>query len=371
LNQGYLYDTDRYVNGFKALRPGLENLVVFAAIAGVPPDLVDAKARANVDFTDDAQRDAYYKKIENDPRMQQRVVNGFTPALDALNTACTRRNSQGQIEGAVPTRRILKVVEGFGENGTFQSICADDYGPGMDAIIEIIARQLGAVCLPRPLVRNTDGLVACNVVWELPPAAMATPGSLISCDQAPFLKPVGPGRPATNERGGVNCEVEQLPVTTNNVVPSGAGWFYDTFSAGVMQSCPKDRQQRVTFSDTAKPPNGVTVKLECLNEVQTLPLPRKDLSTTQQQQPQIGSACGSVTLSNGKTLSGDAACVVQLKDGSNDTSMFCHPQLNVCVQRCTTANDCPPAWECDTREETTTASKGKAYCVNPTCGVDL
>jgi hypothetical protein len=369
LNPQFLYDTSRYINGFKAIRPALPNLVVFAAITGVPTDLVDARARMNVDFTDDAQRNAYYDKIAKDPRMQQTVINAGNPQAAALNPTCSRTNRMGQQESAVPATRIFNVVRGFGANGTIQSICADDYGPGMDAIIEIIARQLGAVCLPRPLVRTGDGLVPCNVVWELPPAATAPIGTPTDCSTLPFLHPVDQGRPAVNDAGGNNCKVDQLPIAGANAVPAGAGWFYDTFSAGVKSGCPANQQQRVSFTDTAKPTNGVVVKLECLNEVQSLPNTRTDISTSTVQ-PEIGSACGSVTLANGKTLMGDAACVVTLTNGQSDGSMFCHPQLNVCVQGCTSSNDCPPAWACDTRDETVAATKGRPYCANPTCGAD-
>jgi hypothetical protein len=37
-NRDHLFDVRRYVQGFKALRPGQENLVVFAAITRVPLD---------------------------------------------------------------------------------------------------------------------------------------------------------------------------------------------------------------------------------------------------------------------------------------------------------------------------------------------
>jgi hypothetical protein len=124
----------------------------------------------------------------------------------------------------------------------------------------------------------------------------------------------------------------------------------------------------VTFTDAAKPSNGIVVKLECLNEVQSLPLTRTDVST-KTIQPEIGSACQSATV-NGKTVSGDAACVVMLNNGKTDNTLFCHPQLNVCVQGCMSSKDCPAAWQCDDRAETVAATKGKAYCANPTCGVE-
>jgi hypothetical protein len=395
MNAQNLYPVKRYIDGFKGLRPSEEDLIVFAAIAGVPTDLVDQRARMNVDFSDNNQRTAYYDRISNDRRMQPNVQGGQGQGA-AFAPACQRTNAMRQAETATPARRILEVVRGFGENGTIQSICADDYGPGMDAIIDIIAKQLGAVCLPRPLIRRSDGLVPCNVVWELPKPGSAPPGTPVTCSELPFLKPVEPGRPGINAQGGINCQVEQLPIIGANAVPSAPGWFYDTFSPGVMGSCPRDRQQRVTFTDSAKPSNGVSIKLECLNEVQSQPQLRTDISTSTPQ-PTIGSACSGTattpatpttpttpttprttgrtrTNTNASSMNPPAAaaasgaCTVQLRGGSTDTTMFCHPDLNVCVQGCKTSDDCPAAWVCDERDETTAMTNGRPYCTNPTCG---
>jgi hypothetical protein len=380
MNAQNLYPVQRYIDGFKMLRPTQQDLVVFAAIAGVPTDLVDQRARMNVDFESDAQRNAYYDRIASDRRMQPMVTNGF--GMASFAPACMRTNAMRQAETATPARRILEVVRGFGENGTLQSICADDYGPGMDAIIDIIAKQLGAVCLPRPLIRRADGTVPCDVVWELPRPGTAPPGTPVACNEIPFLKPVEKGGRPYNSQGGVNCEVNQLPVSTGNAIAAGDGWYYDTFSPAVMAACSRDRQQRVTFTDGAKPSNGVTIKLECLNEVQTAPLLRQDVSTSSAQ-PTIGSACSSTaaappppapTNSRSRTMTATPAarspCTVQLRDGGTDSSMFCHPALNVCVQGCKTSDDCPPAWVCDDREATTAKTNGRAVCTNPTCGGD-
>lgn len=378
MNAQYLHPVSRYIDGFKALRPNEEHLIVFAAIAGVPTDLVDERSRSMVDFSDAAQRDAYYDRIASDRRMQPNVQGVFGLGA-AFAPACRRINAMGEAETATPARRILEVVRGFGENATIQSICADDYGPGMDAIIDIIAKQLGAVCLPRPLVRRADGLVPCNVVWELPPVGAAPPGTPVSCTDLAFLKPVDPGRPLFNAQGGVNCKVEQLPIIGANVAPTAPGWFYDSFTPGVRESCPSNRQQRVTFTESSTPTTGVSIKLECLNEVQSQPQLRSDVSMSPVQ-PTIGSACSvnAARPATGRTAGRRAnpstpavtsgSCVVQLVGGGTDSSMFCHPLLNVCVQGCSTSDDCPPAWECDSRTETTAMTNGRSYCSNPTCG---
>jgi hypothetical protein len=366
-NKQNLYDVSRYIDGFKELRPGYEQLVVFAAIVGVPANLVDEEARTEFDLTDPERRTAYYARIMDDPRMQERVINQRNPQNAQMAPSCTHRDRTGQFSSAFPPRRIVEVARGFDENGVIQSICQDDFGPAMDAIIEVIAKQLGAVCLPRPLVRQSDGLVSCNVIWELPRAGTQPRGTPTECADLPFLKQVAPGTAADaiNVRGGANCVVDQLPVLDAGRTPGGAGWYYDNFSDEVGRECPGTLKQRVSFTQRAKPNTGVVVRLDCLNETQ-----RIALNTEQPEdltdQPQLGSECVDVRRGD-KRVSGDEACIVTLSSGE-DTSMFCHPEQNICVKRCQSSTECPPSWECDTRPASTDVTDGEAFCVNPTCG---
>jgi hypothetical protein len=372
-NPQFSYDVlDRYLKGFRMLRPGNENLVVFAAITGVPTDLVNADAQKGTDFTNQGARDAYYDGILADPRMQEQIDPSTHPGTGTGNLmpACAFTDLSGQTAFAAPARRISSLVKGFGESGVLQSICQNDFGPAMDAIVDVIAKQLGAVCLPRPLVRKADGTVACNVVWELPAPGKAPSTTPTTCS-LPYLGPVDEGRAAMNSRGGNNCKVTQLPVTDASEgasVPQGDGWYYDTFTTELKQSCKANEPQRVAFTPTAKPPTGVTVKLECLTETQHYAETRTD-EVESVAPPEIGSSCEKSA--NGTGVSGDAACVVTFDDGKTDKTMFCHPDLNVCVRQCSSDPDCPPAWVCDTRPETLEKTAGKgAYCVNPTCGTD-
>jgi hypothetical protein len=285
-------------------------------------------------------------------------------------------NAAGETElsTAYPPRRIVELAKYFGRNGIVQSICQDDFGPAMEAIINVIAKQLGEVCLPRQLVRQRSGLVACNVVWELPKVSQPGSGTPTECGQSSFLKPVDSGRAAINAAGGNNCKVDQLPVTDTSAgtAPPGEGWYYDDYTADLKKACSKTQQQRVAFTANAKPPTGVTVKLECLNETQKLPDTRTNLAND--QQPEIGSACGKDVTGMMTGPSGDDACKVTLQNGAIDTQypMFCHPNLNVCVRQCQSDTDCPPAWVCDKRPDTLAIMglNGRAYCVNPTCGAD-
>jgi len=369
MNKDNLYAVSRYIEGFKRLRPNYPELVVFAAIVGVPPDLVSAQARASLNLTQSADRETYYKRILNDSRMQETVVGSQYPQTATMTTSCSREDSTGQVATAFPPRRIVEVARGFGANGVVQSICQDDFSPAMDAIIDVIAEQLSAVCLPRPLVRRADGLVDCQVIWELPPAGSTSIKVPTECSDRAFLHPVSSSHPAINERGGANCQVAQLAIATSAQVsgdtriPEGAGWYYDDFSPEVTEHCSGDRRQRVSFTSAATPDTGVVIKLECVDATQRIAVLGDDVRTDVPQ-PDIGSPCGPETEPNG-----DDACVVQRISGS-DRSMFCHPDKHVCVKSCVSATDCPAAWECDVRNQSVTVTGGRAFCVSPTCGSD-
>jgi hypothetical protein len=273
-NPTLLYDVaNRYLRGFRLLRQGNEQLVVFGAITGVPPDLADSRAIDATDFSNEAARNAFFDTILNDPRMQETLDPSTNPGMGTGNLipSCSRTDSTGLVATAYPPRRIVQLAKLFGENGIVQSICQDDFGPALDTISNVIAKQLVAACLPRALVRKSNGLVGCNVVWELPPPGTAPAGTPTDCGGPfPYLKPVENGRATSNDRGGNNCQVEQLVVVDSSQgasPPVGDGWFYDDFTEELAQ-CNKSQPQRVAFTSSAKPPTGVVVKLECLKATQ-------------------------------------------------------------------------------------------------------
>jgi hypothetical protein len=379
-NGDELFKLERYINGFKALRPGNENLVVFAAITGVPPDLVDPAHVSAVDFGDQMQRDTFYASILNDPRMQEMIdpASMTTPGTGNLVPSC--QTDRGK---AYPPRRIVEVAHQFGANGIVQSICQSDFGPAMDAIVSVIQKQLGATCLPRTLARNRDGLVGCDVVWELPLPGQAPASTPTECGQAGFEFLLDPGASHANhsDRGGAICKVAQLAVkgdagsrkyvsTETDGTKFSQGWYYDDFSDTATKQCTGPSKQLIAFTDSAKPPTGVSVKLECLTETIRIE-PRTDVATNLEQ-PNIGDACDHVEL-NGQDLSGDEACYVKLNKPTKkwpdgiDKSMFCDPETNRCTQPCSTDADCLDKWSCDDSDATKAASGGKAICVAPSC----
>jgi hypothetical protein len=82
----------------------------------------------------------------------------------------------------------------------------------MDAILEVIAGAIPLACLPRPLVRDAEGRVGCDVVWELPPPGTGPAGVPTTCAQAPFLHAPEAGHATMTEAGGEICLVHQLTV---------------------------------------------------------------------------------------------------------------------------------------------------------------
>jgi hypothetical protein len=146
-NQDKLYDVaTRYYRGFKQLHASAPDSVVFAAIAGVPADLVDADARATVDWSNADARDAYYDAVLSDPRMQLTIDPSTNPGSGTGNLlpSCTFVGPKGEAWTADPPRRIVQLAKLFGEQAMLQSICQDDFAPAIDAITGMMGKRIAA-----------------------------------------------------------------------------------------------------------------------------------------------------------------------------------------------------------------------------------
>jgi hypothetical protein len=324
-----LQPIERYVSGLRALRPEQEHLVSFAAIAGVPPDLLGADAA--IDSHDDAERDAAYWAILADPRMQ--------PAARADGTL--QPSCESEILSATPPRRVVELARAFGPQGRLHSICDSDWSGAVQLLNAQHGSLLGAVCLNgHELPRARNGLTNCSMVWELPPPEHAPDGTPTSCSERAFLSP-DEGHPR-NERGGAVCEVHQLAVTGAPASPElepGEGWFYDDFSVGAHCAC-AGRCNEIFFAPD-RPPPGVTVKLRCTETRRSLP-PRDDLDTTRPQ-PDVFDRCDPDEA---------AACSRSLADGAAgasddrlDRGLRCHPTRRQCLLACE-EQACPAGWSC-------------------------
>jgi hypothetical protein len=98
-----------------------------------------------VDFEDAATVTAFYDRILAAPEMIETVDDVSTPSPedDRLTPSCTN----GLAGRASPPRRIVEVAKQFGKNGIVQSICQDDFGPAIDAIVLAITRAQKSACV--------------------------------------------------------------------------------------------------------------------------------------------------------------------------------------------------------------------------------
>lgn len=138
-NPDELYSVERYVAGLEALRP-YDDLVMFFALAGMPPDAVSEGTIASYSFEDRDEREAFYDALLANPMMQEQVDDLGTPSPDddVMTPVCDTA-----IGRAYPARRIVEVARAFGVNGMVQSICEADFGGPMSTILRSIGRRLG------------------------------------------------------------------------------------------------------------------------------------------------------------------------------------------------------------------------------------
>jgi hypothetical protein len=339
-----LFQVDRYIQLFKMLRPGQEELVIFAGIVGVPSRLTTPDVFEGYDFGSPGQREAYFDMVLAAEEMQEAIDDKGTPDVlddDNMRPSCDR----GTDARAYPPRRIVQVAKGFGTNGLIHSICQEDFTQAINALVDTIAGRLGAPCLPRSIARSSEGLIDCEVTWELPRTPSG--GAPTACDQRPFLDATG----RVGSTGGPVCKVAQLAVdaSASEPEPRGEGWYYDDFSVDTQQACNGSSKQRVAFTSDAQPPYGITVKLSCFEtHYDSGDLDRTDLVPNGSgfRQPEIGSPCEMVQRDN-ETLFGDEACVQRLRDGGEDESLFCHRSTKACALGCSSDADCPQHWSCD------------------------
>jgi len=340
----------RFTDGLLALRAENPDLLVYATITGIPTELVPSSEMALAPQVEAILADSRMIEMPNPMDSTQLV-----PSCDITG--------RGR---AFPPRRMIQLaadLENAGANGVVQSICQEDYSGALDAIIAKIADVLGGACLPRSLNRNSSGEVECDVV------------EVIDTDIVPDCESI-PGRVSDGldeELNRPRCIVTQ--VVTDGTVPDGStpGWYYDDFSADVLDRC-EDTPQRISFTSGAEPRNGSRVKLECLQSVQG-----------SGDTIGVGTSCAADP--GGTPCASDAECPA-LADGSPQscntaagvcsgicggasadvTELFplglaCEAENTVtCQPLCNNSSDCPGGFTCFDAD-----GDGTSYCINPTC----
>jgi hypothetical protein len=317
-----LHPISRYVDGLKSLKsPAYQDRIIFAGIVGVPtadqtanktPDQILALPALNVEEED---------------------TGG---GVMRLRAACVAESNAGRAD---PARRMVEVAKAFGQNGVITSICEEDYGPALSAVISKIASKLSGACLPRELKVNAQGLVECTVVEikasDDPKPCEATPGRTRSLDD----------RYIEGQRHKV-CEVAQLPVH-GRAVPAGLGWYYDNFSPDATQRCQRDKQ-RIAFANGSPLSTNATARVECVQTV-------LDVTPNSQGAEAVNTPC----VDDGSDgLKGDAKCA--------SLSLPNQPLICVsgtCQLACQSPAQCSPGFVCGPD------ALGRGYCTDPTCPV--
>jgi hypothetical protein len=300
-----LYPVTRYVEGLKALRKEQPDRVLFAAITGVPPDLVaDPKA---ID----------YAQILADPRMQIRRDDGDPVQLVEV---CHEQN----VGVARPARRLTQVAQAFGANGLVQSICKRDFRGALSALLGRIIELVGPACVARELTPDAQGKVECRVVETMPRGE--------SCAEKP-------GRSPLSELGGqARCEIAQVPVL-NGKLAAGEGWLYD--QADSAQRCAKGKAH-IGFTQGGMASPGATLELECLEPVVSAEAEARN-------EQAVGLAC-----------TDDQACAAHVDTTRDDLELLCDAQSRTCQRACESDAECAAPSVCD-------GSQDRPFCVNPTC----
>jgi hypothetical protein len=120
-----LHPIARYLEGFRRLEPDPDRLV-FAAITGVPADLISPGTAPD------------YDAILADPRMVKRVDPD-----DPLHLVPSCDDPLRGI--AEPPRRIVQLARELGESGTVQSICQPRFDGALTGIIARLSRAISRV----------------------------------------------------------------------------------------------------------------------------------------------------------------------------------------------------------------------------------
>ena len=290
--------------------PRTPGLVFYAAITGVPSDLVG-----------DLTPNDYLRMLGKDPihydfgGIDPRMLESLSADREDLQYACTfalttpRRCAAGdpacdchgdpgplcdpadptlQVRAkAYPGVRHILLAKALGRNGVVASICPDDtldaspgnarygYRPAMRAIATRLGVILSAQCLPRPPQADASGRAPCLVLEVM----TGESGDDTTACRRPEagLEPADPEvlrafRAARAEEGASLagtpiCEKEQLTLTPGQLCRDDPrpGFCYvqgEEALRATRQQCP----QAIVFSKPGEPASGHTLYLECIEK---------------------------------------------------------------------------------------------------------
>lgn len=132
-----LHDVQRYVDGFRGLRPNNDN-VIFAVVGGIPPELVSDETVGEYDLsTTDGAAD-YFDHVLSAKKMQYARDESLPQGSRAPLPSCG-----DEMNGlAYPPIRLVETAAAFGPQGVLGSLCADDFGATIGRIIRTVGQRL-------------------------------------------------------------------------------------------------------------------------------------------------------------------------------------------------------------------------------------
>ena len=194
---------------------------MFGAIAGVPPDLVDADTRSRRPQSD-AARDALYDNVLNDQRMQEVVdpADGHRARRRNLLPSCNTRAAR-RFRRAVWSRSRSSLRRRTASS----SRCVRPTWPGRCSCSPSTSARGSARAASRAHQPADDGKAACDVIWELPQlrSAAERAGEL-------FADSPSPPRPAPATSAAASC-ARSIRLALKDGKPTGDGWFVEDESA--------------------------------------------------------------------------------------------------------------------------------------------
>lgn len=336
-----------YVERLRNLRM-LENgfAINFGIVAGVPADLLDPN---DSHFGGELSR-AYYDRILSDPRLQV--------GEDSQAPSCTRATAS-----AFPPRRLIEFARDAGEDAQLRSVCEYDI---VELLGDLWVQSFHSVrnnCLDPVYARDANGRLPCRMTWELPPARdPEEPLTPISCaDRSEVLSTPGPGFATRSARGRVLCEVRQAPLVpgaNGSLAPEGEGFYSDDSELADL-NCGGRGHNAWELTARARPPSGVTVRLECVDGTQHV----RDVQRA--PGPAVGDMCGELWNPRFPHMRQppQAALCGNTTDDRAPGKLFCDAERQRCVQACSADEHCPAHWICagDSTAETT------RICIRPEC----
>lgn len=314
------WPVERYIDGFRALRPGASNRLVFAAITGVPVETVSDPSAID------------YQAVLDHPDMVEQVRTDGEMAGHQLRPACTAPAGRGE---AMPARRLVQVAQALSAHAVVQSICQLDYGPILDRIILAINNTTLQGCVSEPLERDASGEIACTLELVLPSVGSGA----TRCNQIE-----GAITSETTVVGGrEQCRLPQLAVHAESgapVVESGVGWYYDDFSARVEGLCGSRAVDQAIVFESTEVPAGAEARLRCFTKFEGSPLHPPTRG--------VGSAC-----------TGNDVDECEEEGLAN---LFCERSTDTCQIECNELLPCPSPLTCDLSQ-----GSGSSYCVPAIC----